>query len=272
MDNNPQLRALDQFLSAVYGQGTQFTALLRGLGFDGVDTFGPQLLQSLADSFLDVVRKRLAGPSGQDDYYQLLSLRYGLDGLAPRSMEEIARERGQEALQLFQASLEHCRTQAVQNDLKKSLRTLAAQGIAAAGLRPERGQVASRLERLSNLRAAADVARLEYESKRSAILAMVQADLDALELEYNPLLEGAEDNIRELEGQIRADVLMHGESVSGGTYRAVYSKGRVSWDTGGMERYARQHPDVLQYRREGQPSVSLRPINEERGKKQEGEE
>ena len=47
--------------------------------------------------------------------------------------------------------------------------------------RPAREHVAAKLERLSNLRGAADVARLNYEAKRAEILKQVQAELDALD-------------------------------------------------------------------------------------------
>jgi hypothetical protein len=272
MENERQMQGLDRFLSAVYGRSTQLRGLMRELGFEQAEVLGIDALQSLAGSFLEAVRKRLSGPAGQDTYYQVLSRRYGLDGDAPRSLEEIAVERGEDPValaQLFQEILDHCRTQTVQRDLKRSLRGLAAAQLAGSGMGPSREQVSAKLERLSNLRAAADVAQMELESRRNEVLSKVQAELDALELEYGPILDGTAESIADLEEQIRTEVLMHGESISGGTYRAVYTRGRVSWDASGMERYARQHPDVLQYRKEGQPSVSLRPVSEERGKKQE---
>ena len=265
MDTQGQLQGLDQFLGAVYGQGTHLRGLLRELGFEQADALPAGALAALAGSFVEAVQRRLAGPAGQDTYYQVISRRYGLEGETPRSLEQIAAERGEDAValaQLFRDVLEHCRTQSVRSDLKKSLRALAVAQLAASGMRPDREQVSAKLERLTNLRAAADVARMQYESRREEILSRVQAELDALELEYSPTLQGAEESIAELEDQIRTEVLMHGESVSGGTYRAVYTRGRVSWDAGGMEKYARQHPDVLQYRKEGQPSVALRPIAE----------
>ena len=40
-----------------------------------------------------------------------------------------------------------------------------------------------------------------------------------------------------------------------------YTHGRVSWDNDGMANYAVSHPDVLQFRKQGQPIVSLRVVN-----------
>ena len=56
-------------------------------------------------------------------------------------------------------------------------------------------------------------------------------------------------------------MLLCEESVSGGMYRAVYTQGRVSWDNDGMLSYALSHPDVLQFRKQGQPSVALRILD-----------
>jgi hypothetical protein len=129
--------------------------------------------------------------------------------------------------------------------------------------RPTKENVAAKLERLSSLRGAADLARLDYESKRAKILKQVQAELDALDLEYKPVLEATEENIAALENEIKTEVLLYGESVSGGMYRASYTQGRVSWDNEGMTKYATVHPDVLQFRKQGQPIVSLRVVNKE---------
>ena len=73
-----------------------------------------------------------------------------------------------------------------------------------------------KLERLADLRAAVDVTRMDYEAKRTEVLKKVQAELDALEAEFQPTLEGAEANASALEAEIRNDVLLRGESLHGG--------------------------------------------------------
>jgi hypothetical protein len=127
--------------------------------------------------------------------------------------------------------------------------------------RPSRDHVAEKLERLSSLRNAIEFTRLDYETKRTNLLRQIQSELDALDAEYQPALEAAGDNIAALENEIKTDVLLHGESVSGGMYRATYTHGRVSWDNEGMANYATLHPDVLQFRKQSQPIVLLRVVN-----------
>jgi hypothetical protein len=39
---------------------------------------------------------------------------------------------------------------------------------------------------------------------------------------------------------------------------AIYYRGRVMWDSRGLSSYAETHPEVLEFRRIGNPSVSIR--------------
>ena len=267
MNFDTQLNGLNDLLAVIYGSETQLPTLLRELGFEQgqVEHLRDRPLEAVVSGLLDSFHKRLTSDSGKDTYYQIISRHYGLDGEAPRSLDEIAQERGMERAylsQLFREILDRCKTKATQEDLKKDLKYLAVAQLAGSGQRPSREHVAGKLERLSNLRAAADVTRLDYEAKRLEILKKVQAELDALDVEYRPLMDTVEENISELENEIRTEVLVHGETVSGGTYRAVYTKGRTSWDSDGIEKYAQHHPEVLQFRKQGQPNVTLRVITE----------
>ena len=108
---------------------------------------------------------------------------------------------------------------------------------------------------------AATVLRLDYEAKREEILRVVQAELDALAAEYEPLLETMGENIAALEQDVRADVLAHGATVKCERLQAVYVHGRVSWDTKALDRYALDHPELARYRHQGAPSVSLRVLS-----------
>ena len=122
----------------------------------------------------------------------------------------------------------------------------------------------------------------EYESVESKLsrLKAIDIDLERVYLKRESLIEtflGEEvakklreiDDEMELEVQkvdtarhmleveIKQDVLRLGESVSG-EYAAVYNKGRISWNNEAMEGYAAAHPEVLQFRKVGKPSVSIR--------------
>jgi hypothetical protein len=263
MDFNTRYAGLDELLEIIYGRGTRINTLLCELGFERsqVERLQNGHLEPVVSQFLEVIQKRLTSDSGKDTYYQILSRRYGLDGEPPERLSAIADRysyRHEYVHQLFEEILHRCQSKLWKKDLRTSLKHIAVAELGKTQNRPSHDQVAEKLERLSSLRNAAEFTRLDYETKRAAILKQVQSELDALEAEYQPVLERAEENFAALETEIKTDVLLCGESVSGGMYRACYSLGRVSWDNDGMTRYAASHPEVLQFRKQGQPVVSLR--------------
>jgi hypothetical protein len=118
--------------------------------------------------------------------------------------------------------------------------------------------IIAKLNELSDVQAALDATRQDYEAKRAEILKTVQAELEALTAEYQPLFDTSQERIAALTEEIKQEVARHGASVRGAHLQAVYSRGRVTWDTKGLDRYAIEHPEVIRFRRQGQPSVSLR--------------
>lgn len=266
MDLKTRFSGLEELLGIIYGNETRLSTLLGELGFERfqIEQFQNGHLESVIDPFLDVIHKRLTSDSGKDTYYQILSRRYGLDGEPRQQLSAIAEKYGyspEYIRQLFEEILHRCQSKTWQAELKRSLKYIAVNQMGAIHGRPAREYVAEKLERLSNLRNAAEFTRLDYETKRTQILKQIQAELDALDLEYRPVMDAAEENIDALENEIKTDVLLYGESVSGGMYRATYTQGRVSWDNDGMTQYAKSHPDVLEFRKQGQPIVSLRVLN-----------
>ncbi|MGZ9223442.1 MAG: hypothetical protein ACXW4Q_15155 [Anaerolineales bacterium] len=268
MDVNTRLSGLEELLAVIYGSDTRLSTLLRELGFEESQVAQLQngQIESVVSQFLEVIHKRLTSDSGKDTYYQILSRRYGLDGEPRQQLSAIAEKHGfspEYLRQLFEEIIHRCQSKTWQTELKKSLKHIVVDQLGKAYGRPTREYVAEKLDRFSNLRNAAEFTRLDYETKRKEILKQIQPELDALDAEYQPVLEAANDNLATLENEIKTDVLLCGESVSGGIYRACYTQGRVSWDNEGMTRYAALHPDVLQFRKQGQPIVSLRVVNKD---------
>jgi hypothetical protein len=268
MDFKSQLSGLNELLCVIYGEETHLSTLLGELGFEPaqVAQLKDQHLESVVRQFLEVIHKRLTNDAGKDTYYQVLSRRYGLDGEPHEQLSSIALRYGfspEYLRQLFDEILQRCQSKVSQKELKLGLKHIAIAELGQMNQKPTQSRVAEKLERLTNLHGALDLTRMDYESKRAEILRQVQAELDALDLEYKPVLEAAEENIAALENEIRTDVLLYGQTVSGGQYRASYTQGRISWDNEGMTKYAASHPDVLQFRKQGQPVVSLRVVNKE---------
>jgi hypothetical protein len=262
MDLNFQLGGLDQFLTAIYGGPTTHITLLDALGFDAAQTnkLREHHLQSMAEGFIDVIRKRLTWEE-KDLWFRLLARRFGLDGEPAADIEAAARDLSIEPSYAVYAegeALQRCRYKTTLQDFNKELHRLALVELSSDGERPQKEQVVKKLNRLADLRAAVDLTRMNYEARRTEIMKNVQAELEAIEAEYKPLMEAAEANASALEGQIKNDVLLSGKSIHSEVFQAIYTKGRVSWDSAGISEYARAHPEVLAFRKEGQPTVSLR--------------
>lgn len=262
MSLESQLAGLNRFLATVFDEHTSLDVLLRDLGFQEAQRLS--LLQkhvpALVAGLIEGIRKRLV--LGEKDlWFRILARRLGLDGEAPASIEETARALQLDpgyASQAETEALQKCRTKTAREDLRKDLRRLSLEQLAGSGEKPARETVLQKLERLADLRAAADVARIDYESRRLDVMKKVQEELDSLEAEFKPALDAAENNAAALEVEIKNDVMLRGETLRGKAYQAIYTRGRISWDPAAMNEYARDHPEVLPFRKEGQPSVTLR--------------
>jgi hypothetical protein len=268
MDFKIQLTGLNELLSIIYGDEAKLSSLLRELGFEEsqIEVIRDKHIEDVVNQFLEVIHKRLTNDAGKDTYYQILARRYGLDGEPSEQLSAIAPKYNytpEYLRQTFEEIIGRVKSKTWQTELKKSLKYIVVEKLGALNQKPSREHIADKLKRLENLKGAADVARLDYESKRAEILKQIQSQLDALDSEYKPLLDSAEENISTLENEIKTDVLLHGESVTGGMYRATFTKGRVSWDNEGIEKYASSHPEVMQFRKQGQPIVTLRVVNKD---------
>ena len=86
----------------------------------------------------------------------------------------------------------------------------------------------------------------------------IKAKLAEIDEEIDPIIEKFNARAAELADLIKAEVIVAGQTISGDHHMAVYSKPRVSWDSKGLEGYAVAHPEILVFRSEGNPSVSLK--------------
>jgi phage host-nuclease inhibitor protein Gam len=130
-----------------------------------------------------------------------------------------------------------------------------------------------KLDRLANFQAEKDVLQFEKQELIDQVLtAEIRARLAEIEEEFQPRLEAVEQNIAALEEEIKQDVLRNGMTAKGTFLRAVWNKGRVTWDTKGMDDFAVHHPEILRYRKQGQPYVSITRTEMKPGRSQTGEE
>ena len=122
-------------------------------------------------------------------------------------------------------------------------------------------EIVQKLDQLANFYAERDVLNLQKQALIDQILTPeIKARLEEIEAEFAGRLEAVDANISLLENEVKGDVISYGSTVKSTFIRAVWNKGRVSWDTKAMEHYAQSHPEILSYRKEGHPYVSLYKI------------
>lgn len=116
------------------------------------------------------------------------------------------------------------------------------------------------LDQLADLRSQSDALRLEWEQLRDTILTPVKQQLADLDAEYTPRLATIQERTAEAEVAVKEAVLREGASVKGKRLHAVWTKGRVSWDTKKLDGLMIAFPELRECRTEGSPSVSIRNV------------
>ena len=86
----------------------------------------------------------------------------------------------------------------------------------------------------------------------------IKEKLAEIEAEFAPKVEEKNKRNQALIDTIKGEILFTRQTLSGEYHQAVFTKGRVSWDTKALDGYAAAHPEVAQFRKEGAPSVSIR--------------
>ena len=121
--------------------------------------------------------------------------------------------------------------------------------------------IEQKLDQLADLQAQADVVRVKFNELRDRIMTPeIKAQLAEVDVEEATTLEAVRAGIDTLTAEVKSDVLKSSATVKGKYLQAVWAKGRVSWDTKALDGYAAGHPEIAQFRKEGEPSVSIRNV------------
>lgn len=118
-----------------------------------------------------------------------------------------------------------------------------------------------------SLNAIADLRRelndLDDRKKQGVALILtpeLQAELDALDQEFKPEYERIQGLIKGSESLAKDGVIEIGETIKGTFLMGVFNKGRVRWDSKALDGYSKSHPELLEFRKEGNPYASIRGI------------
>ncbi len=100
----------------------------------------------------------------------------------------------------------------------------------------------------------------DYAHKVETVMATIKDELDALEIELKPTLDSATTQKAEAESALKAAVLATGNTIRGSHLMAMWVKGRETWDTSKLAGFAVAHPELLELRKVGDPTVTIRAI------------
>ena len=120
-------------------------------------------------------------------------------------------------------------------------------------------QIEEKLDMLSEFQSEKDASQLAKQDAIDSIYTPeIKAQLRDIETEFAGRDETVDEMIMVLTAEIKKDVLDHGATVKGEYNMAVFNKGRVSWDNKALKGYAADKPELLQFKKTGNPSISIR--------------
>lgn len=118
-----------------------------------------------------------------------------------------------------------------------------------------------KLDKIAELKSAQNVREMDKQALIDKVLTPeIKAKIAEIEAEFADGDSHYAAAIAQLTDEVKQEVVEAGETVKGTFLMAVYSKGRVSWDTKSLDGYAAAHPEVAQFKKTGDPSVSIRGI------------
>lgn len=119
----------------------------------------------------------------------------------------------------------------------------------------------TKLNKIAELMAQADVLRLEKQKMLEEVVPKeVKDKIDEINAEFLDPEFAIQEKIVELEEQVKDEVTELGESVKSDHLHAVFTAGRITWDSKVLEGMMSLVPQIKQAQRVGKPSVSIRKI------------
>lgn len=110
-----------------------------------------------------------------------------------------------------------------------------------------------------------EILKDELLSKVRELVGEVLYDqLTGLENQYADMIHDAESErdhaVKTIQSSIKTETLQHGETVKADNYMAVFTQPKPAWDSAKLEGYAVAHPEILEFRKEKNPYVSIRKV------------
>jgi len=121
--------------------------------------------------------------------------------------------------------------------------------------------IQAKLDHLYELKSAMTVIDLDKQAVINTVITPeIREKLQEIETEFAFQKQAVQTQIDQIEADIKDDVKTAGTTIKGNFLMAVYNKGRVSWDTKSLDGYCVAHPEIAEFRKTGDPSISIRSI------------
>jgi 5-methylcytosine-specific restriction endonuclease McrA len=121
-------------------------------------------------------------------------------------------------------------------------------------------RITDELNELAVLESQLEALEVEKKARKNEILTPeMQVRLNAIDKEYVELAEPLDEAISAIRARIKERSEQYRLTVKGSGFQVVWRNGPVRWDTKGLDEYAKTHPEVLQYKREGKGSAAILP-------------
>ena len=115
------------------------------------------------------------------------------------------------------------------------------------------------LDKLVELKAQIDVINIEKQQLIDSILTPeIRQQIQDIEAEFRPKMDDVNTAISDTEVHIKTDILARGETAHNDVLEAVFVSGRTTWDTKGLNEAIKVLPQLAQYKKQGDPYVTIR--------------
>lgn len=122
-------------------------------------------------------------------------------------------------------------------------------------------EISNLIAYLAELYAQRDADALRKAELKDSLLTPEQrTEMAAIDLEFAGPEGVLAEIITDVEGAVKTAVAQHGASITAAGYRAEYRKPSVTWDSARLEGFAVTYPDILAFRKVGQPSVAIKAV------------
>lgn len=92
----------------------------------------------------------------------------------------------------------------------------------------------------------------------SVLTPEIRQQIADIEAEFAPQTQAVTEKASELESAIKQAVIEAGVTAQGEFLECTYTKGRVSWDTKGLDEAIKVLPQLAQYKKQGEPYGTIR--------------